>query len=218
MWKYQPSQKANHVTKLRKGDRLVLLPSGEEARVRMAAKNSFLVEGHILALQCGRSHPGVAVPRRIRPQGQPQRQVVQVGKQTRMEHGTMKPAGRVDTQATPCRVCAAVPAAVEHPGHLFRWSVRCANSNDGNHRGVGYRAVFGKSEVGVVVAWNRKQKEALHVAHTGRKNYDEVEDRMKPRAFCKCGLSLPCNSCLVGTDGWQRHAEPGTASARVRMG
>jgi hypothetical protein len=51
MWKFQPSQKANHVTKLRKGDRLVLLPSGEEARVRMAAKNSFLVEGHILALQ-----------------------------------------------------------------------------------------------------------------------------------------------------------------------
>ena len=39
------------MTKLRKGDRLVLLPSGEETVVRVAAKNSFLVNDHLLALQ-----------------------------------------------------------------------------------------------------------------------------------------------------------------------
>jgi hypothetical protein len=39
------------VTKLRKGDRVVLLPSGEETVVTVAAKNSFLVRGHLLALQ-----------------------------------------------------------------------------------------------------------------------------------------------------------------------
>ena len=39
------------MTKLRKGDRVVLLPSGEETVVTVAAKNSFLVRGHLLALQ-----------------------------------------------------------------------------------------------------------------------------------------------------------------------
>jgi len=39
------------VTKLRKGDRVVLLPSGEETIVTVAANNGFLVRGHLLSLQ-----------------------------------------------------------------------------------------------------------------------------------------------------------------------
>ena len=38
------------MTKLRKGDPLVLLPSGEEARVHVVGKNSFSVYGHVCAL------------------------------------------------------------------------------------------------------------------------------------------------------------------------
>jgi hypothetical protein len=38
------------MTKLRKGDRLVLLPSGEETTVHIAGKNSFTVRGHVSAL------------------------------------------------------------------------------------------------------------------------------------------------------------------------
>ena len=38
------------MTKLRNGDPLVLLPSGEEARVHVVGKNSFSVYGHVCAL------------------------------------------------------------------------------------------------------------------------------------------------------------------------
>jgi hypothetical protein len=38
------------MTKLRKGDRLVLLPSGEETTVHVVGKNSFSVRDHVTAL------------------------------------------------------------------------------------------------------------------------------------------------------------------------
>jgi hypothetical protein len=122
-----------------------------------------------------------------------------------------------DPKPEACRVCGAIPTPERRPLRIFPWTVRCVNSGDGQHRGVGYRAVFGKSERGLVSDWNRKQKVPLHDV-TGRRNYDEAEDRRRPRAFCKCGLSLPCNSCLVGTHGFQRTSEQGVASGRIRVG
>lgn len=38
------------LAKLRKGDALVLLPSGEETFVKVAGKNTFTVQGHIMPL------------------------------------------------------------------------------------------------------------------------------------------------------------------------
>jgi hypothetical protein len=36
--------------KLRRGDKLILLPSGEETTVHVAGQNSFTVRGHVSAL------------------------------------------------------------------------------------------------------------------------------------------------------------------------
>lgn len=52
MWKPKSSTKASgmNATKLRKGDPITLLPSGEQVRVRSVSKNHFLVTDHMLGI------------------------------------------------------------------------------------------------------------------------------------------------------------------------
>ena len=117
-----------------------------------------------------------------------------------------------------CLACGSTGAVTYDPDRNPGWSVACPNragvaerryNRDGKCENTRQR--FRTTRAGAIAAWNRSQNPAP------RRLYVEKEDLSKPREFCKCGLSLPCNSCLFG-HGFQRKADHGDASARFRTG
>ena len=126
----------------------------------------------------------------------------------------------VSGKPTPRLCTCGVAPVVRYDGDRSPgWSVSCPNratkaevryNRDGKCENTRLR--WRTTKDGAISAWN------VAMNPTPRRNYIAAEDSAKPRTFCRCGLSLPCNDCLEGTAGFQRKQSHGDASARVRMG
>ena len=115
---------------------------------------------------------------------------------------------------TACPSCHAAPVLEQTP---HGWRYVCPNAN----RVTGRRA----RDVGACPNWTPKSRSTPEsaAAYWERSISETVHTTPREREaaltgeHCKCGLRLPCNGCLTNTNGFQRKADHGNASARVRL-
>ena len=112
----------------------------------------------------------------------------------------------------PCN-CGGAAVVRYHPELTFNYSVRCERTGGGKHKGQA-PANYGQTRVGAILAWNRKQtdrRESMTIARTN----PPKEKLALSNSKCRCGLRMPCNECIVGTSGFQRHSDHGDAGRRI---
>ena len=129
------------------------------------------------------------------------------------------PSAKPLPRIIPCGDCGAIGVhsfrTEKDPGHVIQCPNRRRHHGTAAENAKACRNIMTKyrtTHAAAITAWNHFNNP------TARKNYDEIVDMSKPRPLCKCGLSLPCNSCLENTNGFQRLGDHGHPSARVRMG
>jgi hypothetical protein len=118
----------------------------------------------------------------------------------------------------PCPACGAIGVVRYESAKSPGWTVVCPNRATVAERKYNRDGKCSNTKI----RWRTTKSAAISVWNVEcnpnrRKNYDAAEDLRKPRAFCRCGLSLPCNGCLEGTNGFQRKSSYDDASRRVRM-
>ena len=114
-------------------------------------------------------------------------------------------------EVEPCKFCGTVDTVVHKPENSHPYSLHCPQRGQVSHRGHNGNSIDGKTLRGAVDAWNRCQRgetNAMCKPHVLR------EDTKRPS--CICGLSLPCNDCLMDTSGFRRIASPCATSVGVR--
>jgi hypothetical protein len=107
---------------------------------------------------------------------------------------------RVQSQPepVPCKVCGAAPVENIRPHNIFPSGFRCPHKSDAAHWGKGQTA-YGKTHVGAVNVWNRRQLELA----SGNKAAFVVTDG--PRCPI-CSLLEP-HVCYQERGGFQRVRE-----------